>query len=500
MSASTESTYAHLMQRAAELADLGSAEGLLGWDQETKMPRKGADGRAHVSATLAGVVHEKLIDPALLDGLQQLHGNGLGETERAQIAELHRVVDRQKRIPGDLVRAVAEIQSRATSVWVDCRPRNDFKTFAPLLEEVVRLKRRVAEAVGFEDDPYDALLDEYEPGAKVDRIAAVLSELREFLVPVVQEIADRNVPRPDLLDGPFDREKQDAFGRQVVEAMGFDLEAGRLDLSAHPFTSGIHAGDTRLTTRYAANLATGLFGTMHEAGHGLYEQNLPERFRRTPLGSAASLGIHESQSRLWENMVGRGRAMWAHFFPRLQEQFPERLKDVDLDTFHRAVNDVRRSLIRIESDEVTYNLHIVVRFELERALISGDLPVADLPGAWNEKFNEYLGITPPDLSSGVMQDIHWAAGLIGYFPTYSLGNLYAAQLYDAAVRGVPALEDHIARGNLIPLRDWLVEHVHRWGRLHGADDLVTRATGGPLDLEYFKRYVRAKFGPLYNLS
>ncbi len=493
----------HVMERAAELADLESAGALLGWDQETFMPKGGADGRSMVTSTLAGVIHQKLTHPELIESLDSLVGDGAGldDTARAQVHELNRICRRAVKVPERLVMEMAQTQSKATSVWAEARERKDYPAFAPYLEKIYALKRETAEAIGYKEEPYEALLDEYEPGASVSATARTLGEVRDFLIPMVKAIADSGrKPDPKLMAGPYDVKRQDAFGREIVAAMGFEMKSGRLDLSAHPFTSGIHAGDVRLTTRYKDDLSVGLFGTMHEAGHGLYEQNLPVEFSRTPIGTSTSLGIHESQSRMWENLVGRSLPFWTHFYPRLQAIFPERLGSASLDEFYRAVNTVQPSFIRIEADEVTYNLHIILRFELEREILSGKLAVKDLVEAWNSRFEEYLGLTPPTPDLGVMQDIHWASGYIGYFPTYTLGNLYASQFYDAAKRDIPDLEARISRGDLIPLRDWVVEHVHRWGRRYPAAELVERATGSAPTGEPFTRYLKAKFGPLYGLD
>ncbi len=502
MSTTVRHRYERVLERGQELADLNSAGALVGWDQETKMPRKGIEGRSHVSATLAGILHDKITDPVLGEDLAILAADTgeLQEEARALVREFRRIADRETRVPRDLVRALAEAQAKSTAAWAEARKANDFDAFLPHLTGIIRLKREHAEALGYADEPYDALLEDYEPGTSTATVAGILGDLRDELVPLVRSIAESNGPDNGLLAGPYDLERQDTFGREVVAAMGFDLEAGRLDLSEHPFTSGIHAGDVRLTTRYKDDLGVGLFGTIHEAGHGLYEQNLSPANRRNPLGHATSLGMHESQSRMWENMVGRGRPFWKHFFPRLRELFPERLVGTDPDTFYRAVNRVEPSLIRIEADEISYNLHIVIRFELEREFLSNRLQAVDLPEAWNAKYSRYLGITPPSPDVGVMQDIHWAAGLVGYFPTYSLGNLYAAQLYEAATRDIADLEERIAGGDLLPLRDWLVENVHRWGRTYSALELIERVTGRPFSAAAFKNYIRSKFGELYPLG
>jgi carboxypeptidase Taq len=493
--------YRNLLDRAAELADLESASALLSWDQETMMPEEGVGGRASVLATLAGVMHEKFTASSLTEDIAALEreNGSLGELEQAQVREMARLHRRLVRIPAPLVKALAETQSKATAVWARARADKDFASFAPLLEEVYRLKREVADAIGFDADPYDALLDEYEPGAKSEDLARVLQEVREFLVPIVAAIGERPEPDASFIAGPFDRGGQDMFGRELVKAMGFDLKAGRLDTSQHPFTSGIHGGDIRLTTHYKDDITISLFSTLHEAGHGLYEQNLASDFRRTPVGPAASLGIHESQSRLWENLVGRGRNFWAAFYPRAQALFPKELGKTDQDAFYRAINVVKPSFIRIEADEVTYNLHIVLRFELERDLLNRRLKVQDLPEAWNAKFKKCFGLTPPSADQGVLQDIHWAAGYVGYFPTYTLGTVYASQFYAAAKRDIRDLETRIAAGDLIPLRDWLVEKVHRHGRRYSAAELLRRATGKEPSTEDFKTYIRVKFGELYRL-
>ena len=503
MTSGAKERYERVMESAAELADLESAASLLGWDQETTMPPKGVDGRSHVAATMAGIIHQRLTDPELAENLDALSSNGntLGEVETAQVKELARLQRRAAKVPRKLVQAMAEHESRSTAVWAECKKNKDFASFVPSLSETYSLKREMAEAIGYKDNIYDALLDDYEPGAKTKDLMNVLNDVKDFLIPVVQKIVDSGVQGdPGIVSGPFDTKLQDQFGREMIAAMGFDMEAGRLDISNHPFTSGIHAGDIRLTTKYQDELTVGLFGTLHETGHGLYEQNLPSGYRRTPLGPSTSLGIHESQSRLWENNVGRSLCLWKHFFPRLQKLFPGQLGSVSLDDYYRAINIVEPSLVRIESDEVTYNLHIVLRVELEQELLGGTVAIKDLSDVWNERFKQYLGIEPPSVDKGVLQDIHWAVGLIGYFATYTLGNLYAAMFYDAAKSAIPDLEGKIAQGNLIPLRDWLIENVHKHGRRYSAEDLAKKACGKPFSADPFKSYVREKFGAIYGVT
>jgi carboxypeptidase Taq len=369
------------------------------------------------------------------------------------------------------------------------------------LERTIELKRQEAAAIGYNDDAYDALLDEFEPGAKTAEIGRVLAGLREQLVPLVAQITG-SARRPNLsvLNRHFAIDRQEAFGRRAAEAIGFDFREGRLDVTDHPFCTDIGPRDVRLTTRYDENFLPGaLFSTLHEAGHGIYEQGLPPERYGLPTGQAASLGIHESQSRMWENLVGRSRAFWEYFLPQAQAAFRESLSDVSLDEFYFAINDVRPSLIRTESDEVTYNLHILIRFELELLLIHDDLTVADLPAAWNAKYREYLGIEPPSDSDGVLQDVHWSSGAFGYFPTYSLGNLYAAQFFEQAARDLGDLAAMFRRGEFLPLRDWLRKHIHSEGRRFPAAKLVQRVTGSPLTHDSLLRHLRRKFGPLYAL-
>ena len=386
--------------------------------------------------------------------------------------------------------------------WIEAREKSDFALFLPWLEKIVALKKEVAERVGYEGAMYNALLDEYEPYARAEEIAPVFAQLKEQLVPLVEQItATGKYPARGVLDQEYPIEQQELLGQQVLADMGFDMEAGRLDLAVHPFCAGTSRDDVRLTTRYSADWLPGsLFGTIHEAGHGLYEQGLPADAIGTPAGASVSLGIHESQSRLWENMVGRSKAFWTHYLPKLRALFPQQLSAVDLDAFYAAVNQVEPSLIRVEADEVTYNLHILLRFELECDLIEGRVAVAELPEVWNERMEQYLGIRPPDDALGVLQDTHWSCGLLGYFPTYTLGNLYAAQFFHQAHQDLPDLEAQIAQGELGPLKTWLNEKIHARGARATASELVEEVTGAKLSADYFIDYLWEKFGALYGLS
>ncbi|WP_224247343.1 carboxypeptidase M32 [Hyalangium gracile] len=498
-----ERTFPSLLARMQELKDLQGVIGLATWDQETYMPAKADDARAHQLSTLQGLHHERLVDPRLGEVLAWAAMQpDLDADQRAMVRVLSHERDRAVRVPHALVKALAEAQSRALAAWRQARKEKRFALFQPALARILELRREQADAYGHEGERYDALLEGYEPGMRVERLTPVLTALRDALIPMVAAIAAAPRKVPDLFEGRhFDGEAQWRFTLRLLEAVGFDLEAGRQDRSIHPFTGGTHPLDVRLTTRIdESNPLNALFSTIHEAGHGLYEQGFAEAHYRTPLAAAPSMGLHESQSRLWENVVGRGRAFWEHFYPSLRETFPQALAGVDLDTFHTAANRVSPSLIRTEADEVTYNLHIVLRYELELLLIHDRLPLADVPAAWNERMRRYLGVTPPDDTLGVLQDIHWAWGEFGYFPTYALGNLYSASLYRAAERALPDLTERIRRGELLSLRDWLRTHVHRQGFRLPAEELIHQVTGRGLTDVDFLQYLRGKYSALYGTS
>lgn len=494
--------YERFTAAAKELADIAHAESLLHWDQETCMPRRGSEARARSLGTLAGLAHEKLTAPDFVELVQALDAAGPTGDEGVNVRELKRDQDRAVRIPKELVVELSRTESLAHDAWVEAREKSEFGLFRPWLERIVDLKRREAQAVGFTGSVYNALLDHFEPHARVEEVDPLLGELRRRLVPLVEEILGREAaPRDDLLDRDYDIALQESFGRRILADLGFDMEAGRLDVSVHPFCSGSHPGDVRLTTRYnPRQLTSALFGIIHEAGHGLYEQGLPAGAGGLPAGRAVSLGIHESQSRLWENSVGRSREFWEHYLPRLAECFPGQLEGVGVDRFYALVNRVERSLIRVEADEMTYDLHILLRYELEKALVEGELEVADLPAAWNDRMQSDLGVRPARDAEGVLQDIHWSAGLIGYFPTYTLGNLYGAQFYCQACADLGDLPGQVRRGELSGLLGWLRENIHSRGSRLTASELVQEVTGEPLRVDYLIDYLAAKFRPLYGLA
>jgi carboxypeptidase Taq len=435
------------------------------------------------------------------DAAKALNGAPFDSLDASLVRVSRRDYEREKKLPEDLAVALTREAALAHEVWVKARAENNFKHFAPALKKMIELKQQAAECYGYTDHIYDALLDEYEPGLKTADVAAMFRELRQDLVPLVAAIRERvNSVDDSVLHQDFDEGKQQEFAEMVIRKYGYDFNRGRQDRAVHPFCTSFSRDDVRITTRFDPKwLNPAFFGTLHEAGHGMYEQGVAEELEGTLLCGGTSLGVHESQSRLWENIVGRSKPFWTHFFPQLQSYFPKQLGNVDLETFYRAINRVEPSFIRVEADEATYNLHIMLRFELETDLLAGTLKVDELPDAWNEKFQGYLGLVPETDSLGVLQDIHWSAGLIGYFPTYSIGNLLSVQLYDKAVEQHPAIPAEIGRGEFSTLLNWMRENVHKHGRKYEPQDLVKRATGEPLQSRSYVRYLKAKFGEIYGL-
>jgi carboxypeptidase Taq len=486
-----------------ELTDLSKVNSLLSWDQETYLPPKGAEARGRRMATVRGLAHERLVDPWLGEALEHAADSGeLDEAHAAMVRNLRRDRDRAVRLPTDLVRRLAVAQSRGVAAWKQARARRDFSLMRDELRELVAIKREQADLLLEDGEPYDALLEDYEPGMRVERLEPLLGAVRAELAELVAAIAAAGAPPPAPFAGRrFARGAQWDFTMRLLADLGYDLEAGRQDLSAHPFTTSLALRDVRVTTRLDEHDPwSGIFSTIHEAGHGLYEQGLDPAYEDTPAAAAPSLGLHESQSRLWENLVGRGRAFWERYLPVMREHFPEELAAASVDDVYRHVNRVTPSLIRVEADEVTYNLHIVIRFELELALLRGELEVDDLPGAWNDAYDRLLGVRPSHDGDGVMQDIHWSQGAFGYFPTYTLGNLYAAVLWERMAADLGDLDEVVRRGELATLLAWMRERIHRRGHLDDGEDLIRRVTGDGLRHEPFMRYLRGKYAPLYGLG
>lgn len=491
------------------IAHLQSAASVLSWDQETYMPRGGAEARADALATLQSVAHQQFTAPELEDLLARWIDLETGsvfdpeaeEPARALLREVRRDYRRAKRLPTPFVAHLEKTCALAHGAWLEAREKRDFRLFLPHLDTIVALKREEAGYLGYEETPYDALLDAFEPGMTASRLTPLFADLNIRLKALLDRIQSSGVRPPTLPPGPYDAQRQLAFGSLLLSAMGYAFDHGRLDQAAHPFTTGFHPTDVRLTTRLAADdVTSSLFSCLHEGGHGLYDQGLDPAHYGTPLGESVSLGLHESQSRLWENCVGRSIEFWRHFHPLLRESFPGPLAGVPVEAFHAAINTVKPSLIRVEADELTYNFHIMVRYELEQALIAGQLEPADLPEAWNEAMRATVGVAPRHDGEGVLQDIHWAHGAFGYFPTYTLGNLYAAQFWQQAQHDIADLPTLIEGGRLAPLVGWLRDRIHRWGRMYSSDALLRRVTGESVNPDHFIAYLEGKFAAIYRLG
>ncbi len=500
-----DQAYDELMRRAREETLLTTVEALLEWDEETCMPPGGVENRSEQLALVAGLLHERGTDPRIGELLGVVEGSDLladpGSATAVNVRALRREYDRFVRLPRTLVEAVARTTALAQTAWAAARAAADFGQFGPWLERIVALKRDEADCVGYDEERYDALLEDYEPGLRSAVVARLFEALRRELVPLADRIADAaRQPDPSVLRRHFPRDRQRRFGETVAAAVGFDFRRGRMDLGVHPSCSGLGPGDCRINLRFdERDFAGGLFTILHEVGHGLYEQGLDPAHYGTPLGEAASVGMDEAQARFWENRVGRHRHFWQHFYPLAREQFPESLGDVPLEEFHFAVNRVAPSLIRVQADEVNYNLHVMIRFDLERALISGALAVADLPEAWNAACRSALDAGPEDDAEGCLQDGHWADGLIGYFPTYTLGDVFAAQLFDSAELELGDLGEQFARGEFDPLVRWLGRRVHRQGGRYPAARLIEVVTGSPPDHRPLVRILRQKYEELYRI-
>lgn len=493
------SLYAQYRNHLVRLADVRHSAAVLHWDMETYMPPKGARFRGQQLATLSGIAHEMFTDPGFGELLEKLLANGqLSWEEKRNVEETKHDYDRDKKLSKAFVERLTRTTSEAFQAWHKAKTESHFPTFAPLLEKIVDLKLEQADLLGYEDHPYNALLDEFEPGMTV----AILDPLFEALKPRLLAILDKvnNSPKPDtdFAKQPFDKDMQWQLGLELLQRMHYDFDAGRQDLSSHPFSISFSPEDARVTTRINDTDVLDMIGScVHEGGHALYEQGLlPENYG-LPAGTYVSLGIHESQSRLWENNVGRSLAYWEYNFPLIQSYFPEQMKGVDTFRFFQAANVVEPSLIRVQADELTYHFHVLIRYEIEKKILTKAVKVAELPELWNSLYQQYLGVTVPNDGQGVLQDIHWSHGSIGYFPTYSLGSFYAAQIFRKISQDIPGLEDRIRQGEMLPVKQWLNEHIHRYGRLYRAEALCEKATGEKLNVDYFLDYLDNKLGKVY---
>jgi carboxypeptidase Taq len=495
-------TYSEFIDTVERLTNVSHAGRILGWDQEVMMPEGGTPARSKQRSALSAVRHELLTSDEMAEMLDELEAEDLSADQQAVVREVRRKHERAARVPQDLVEEISEASSEAMPVWKEAREDDDFSKFAPTLERLVELKREYAEHIDPDRDPYEVLFEEYEPYLGVDTAERVLERLREELVPLIDAVRESDADlATDTFAGEFDEDTQEELTRDVLDQLGYDWEHGRLDRAPHPFSSG-NQFDSRVSTRFdPEEPLSGLMATVHEFGHATYTLGLPREDYGTPLGDSRDMTVHESQSRLWENHVGRSKPFWERFLPTVKERFPEKLGDAGVEDAYEAANEVYEdNLIRVEADELTYHMHIVVRFEIERDLIRGDLDVEDVPEVWNDKYEEYLGIRPDTDADGCLQDIHWSHGDFGYFPTYSLGSVLAAQLYASAEDEIPDLEEKIRSGDYEALHDWLTEEVHRHGCRYETDDLIREATGEAYTADYFLDYVKSKYGDLYELD
>ena len=481
-----------LRSKLGEIHDLVKAGGLLGWDQQTIMPPSGAEVRAQQLGTIGKVAHEMFIADDLGNLLAELGPYGESLDYDSEDASLLRTVqrdyDRSICVPPELSAEITRAGSRAFGAWVEARRKSDYASFRPALEQMIELKHRYVACFPVGDDPYDTLLDDYEPGMKTAHVRVIFDRLKEVLIPLIEA---RPTATPQVT-GSFSAAKQRELSLEIIRRFGYDESAWRIDTAPHPFAASLATTDIRITTREPEDSLDGLFATMHETGHGLYEYGVDPAFERTPLARGASLGLHESQSRLWENLVGRSRPFWDWFYPRLQAAFPAELGPVDPETWFRSINDVSPGLIRIEADEATYNLHVILRFELEQRIMAGELDTRDLPDAWNAAMEQYLGIDVPDDARGVLQDVHWSRGVFGYFPTYSLGNVMSVQIWDKLREDTPDVDEQMRRGEFSAIREWLRTHLHVLGRKYLPAETLERVVGGPIDPEPYLGYLTKK--------
>lgn len=489
-----------LKQRLMDVNALQAATAVMDWDQQTYMPKEGSAARGEHVGRLSRMAHEIFTSDQTASLIQTAKSNLNGEMDdQALLRVVTRDFDLATKLPADLVAEKVKLGSDSQDVWVEARANNDFGKFAPYLERMIDVVRREAEFLGYKEHIYDALLDQYEEGATAAEVRTMFDAIRGPQVDLVKQIQDQPEIDDSWLYGEWEVAKQQRFTEMLVKAIGFDFNRGRQDTAPHPFCTNFSMNDVRLTTRFKSYLGSAIFGSLHEAGHGMYEQGSPEHFDRTPLCGGVSLGVHESQSRTWENIVGRSRAFWEHFYPMLQAEFPS-LANRSLDEFYRAINKVKPSLIRVEADELTYNLHIMVRFELECALLEGTLAVKDLPEAWNEKYREYLGIVPPSDSDGCLQDVHWSAGLIGYFPTYSMGNLLSYQIWNVLKSEVGDVDALMSRGDFKPILQWLQQKVYSQGKRYAPKELIQRVTGKPMQAGDYLAGLGEKYRGVYGLA
>lgn len=496
---SSDKLYQQYIDTMRKIADIRYSSALLQWDQETYLPPKGAAIRGQQIATLSEIAHQHFTNDTLGGLLQELNGrNDLSVTEKKNVELTWEDYSKQKKFSPAFVRELTETVNKCFHSWLEARKANDFGVFAGDLSKLIVLKKQETQLLGYQHHPYNALLNDYDKGSNVELLDGVFNTIRQPLKDILNKIQSRPQVSNEFLHRHYPKAQQWAFGMQVLKDLGYDLEAGRQDVSEHPFTINFSSKDVRVTTRIDENdLGNMVWSCIHETGHALYEQGLPDEAYGLPLGEAASLTIHESQSRLWENHVGRSKAFCEHYFPVLQQYFPEQLKDITVETFYYGINQVAPSLIRTEADEVTYHFHVMIRYELEKQLLGNTLETKDIPAWWNEHYHQYLGVKVPDDKRGCLQDVHWSHGSFGYFPTYSLGSFYAAQFYAKVAESIPDLESQVQKGHTGDLLQWLRTRVHRHGRLYTSEQLSEQVSGEVLDIQHFLRYLLDKYKDIY---
>ena len=491
-----------LKKEFTEITRLNHIRSLLGWDEMVNLPKGSFGARGEQNALMSKIAHERLISDKIGKLIKEAEKTtDLNLVDSATLREAKRDYEQEVKLPTELVEEISKTSSLGYVKWVEAREKNDFSIFQPVLEKLVGLQIQVAEKLDTHPDPYSTLIDLYEPGATYDWIANIFSKSKQNLNRIIK-ILDASNDKPDfsILTQKWNVDKQWDFSIEVIKGLNYDFNKGRQDKSVHPFTTSLSSSDTRFTTRIDEDfISTCMFGSIHECGHALYDMGFMEQIHDSVLANGCSMGIHESQSRMWENMVGRSMEFWKYFYPKLKTSFPNNLKDKNIEDFYRSINTVQPSLIRVEADEVTYGMHIILRFELEREIIEGNIQVSELPELWNEKMENLLGVTPPTNSDGVLQDIHWSGGSFGYFPTYFLGNLYGAQFYNTALKQHPNLPNEYEKGNFSNLLSFLRENIHQYGRIYQARDLVKRVTGEDLNPDYFIKYLEKKFFQIYRI-
>ena len=497
----SQSKYDLYKKQMGKVADLSNAGAVLSWDQQTYMPKNGAEFRGQQLATLQTMAHEQFVLEDLGSLLDSATNENLTEDQKVNLKITKKDFERKKKYPHEFVEEMANVTASGFSAWHEARTKNDFKIFQPVLEKIVELKRKEAKILGYAVHPYDALMEDYEPGLTVKKVDEVFTDVKNQLFPFLKTILAKPKSRVDFISRHYPKDKQWAFSEKMVRKMGYNFDGGRADFAPHPFCTTFGPGDVRITIRASEDYYNEMFfAAIHEAGHGLYEQGLPMREQYgLPMGSALSLAFHESQSRFWENNVARSRPYWVGNFPELQKEFPESLKDVSAEEFYKGVNLVEPSFIRVEADELTYHAHVYIRYLIEKALIEGSLEVSQVPQFWNDRYEEYLGIRPKSDAEGCLQDVHWSYGSFGYFPTYSLGSFYSAQIEAAMRKAIPSFDREVETGNLPILLKWLRENIHIHGRKYNSEELLTRISGSGLKFSYFMDYARKKYGEIYGV-